>query len=101
MKQWKNLNRLLGEKIENVSSHSRLLHSMTVGVRAALPAELAPHCTIDGYDDRRVVLLVDNSSYATLIYFHQQEILKKLNEEFTERTGCRFKEARLIVRDSD
>ena len=97
MRQWKNLSHLLSAEMDAISARTRLLQGMTDAAQRVLPGNLARHCSVDGYDGNQLLVLADDSSCATLVYFHQRKILDALNKKFSKSLGCRFSKIRLLV----
>ena len=99
MAEWKSLNLALGhQKVTSVLAQAQLLQGITTTVRDSLPEDLAPHCQVESYDHDQLVIAVNGCGYATLIYFHQHDILKQANQKFAQRLGYRFKKLRVLVR---
>lgn len=98
MAEWKSLNRVIGGKISGMVLQAQLLQEITATVRGALPEDIAHHCQAERYDRQQLVVQVDDCSYATLIYFYQHDILKRVNQKFSRSLGCRFKKMRLLIR---
>ncbi len=76
---------------------ARLLERMTASARSRLPRHHAEHCWVGNYAGTCITLITDDAVFATPIHYQQQEIIKQLNEEFGEETGCRFKKATVRV----
>jgi hypothetical protein len=61
---------------------ARLFEAMTSSLRLHLPPEVGDHCWIGGVHERTLVVVTDSASFATLVHYQQQEVLKRINSDF-------------------
>ncbi len=75
----------------------KLLEAMTASARSRLPPDVARHCWVGGFEENAVTLITDDSAYGIHLRWHQKEILKQLREEFSHKTGKRWRKIRVHV----
>jgi len=72
-----------------LAERTRQLSKLEKLVAEALHPELAPHCTVTGYQDGRLTLTVDTAGWATRLRYHTAEIRRKLEAAGTPVSECR------------
>ena len=66
---------------EDIQEKARTLYRLTSRIRTWLPPELASHCWIADTEDHILTIIMDSPDLASLIRFHQHEVLKQVNHE--------------------
>lgn len=69
------------------------MHSLTQQVRALLPPQLAPHCTVADLSGGRLTLHADNASFATRLQFETPKLRVRLQKlaDFAEIADIRVR----------
>lgn len=66
---------------------------MTDSARISLPQNLSAHCWVADFSNGTVFLVTDQSCLQSSIYYHQIEIIKRLNEDFSHEIDMHFNKA--------
>ena len=76
---------------------AELLEAMSASASSRLPAEMAGHLWVGGYEAGYLALYTDLPHYAIYIRAHQREILKQIKEEFKDQLPKNIKMVRIRV----
>ena len=81
------------EPLHRLLRKGQRLHSLTQQVRAMLPPQLAPHCTVADLSEDRLTLHADNASFATRLQFETPKLRVRLQQltDFAEITDIRVR----------
>ena len=60
------------------------IQSLTNSLRSRLSSELRQHCWVIDIIGNALIIITDNAERATIIRYQQHELLKQINEEFSE-----------------
>lgn len=90
------LSRILdnNNRLAALSQRSRQLSQLNHILQNILPARFSEHCQLANLTDTTVVILCDQSSYASILRFQSAQICKALSEE----TGLTVQQLELKVR---
>lgn len=82
---------------ETIQEKVRILHGLTLRIRTWLPPELADHFWVADTKDHVLTIIMDSPDLASLIRFHQHEILKQANQELGLTKKRRLRKVKVKV----
>ena len=83
------------QPLQRLLHKGQRLQTLTAQVRALLPRQLAPHCTVADLSGARLTLHADNASLATRLHFETPKLRVRLQqlEDFAAVTDIRVRAA--------
>ena len=83
------------EPLHRLLRKGQRMQALTLQVRALLPSQLAPHCTVVNLSGTRLTLHADNASFATRLQFETPKLRVRLQQlaDFAAVTDIRVRAA--------
>ncbi len=78
-------------------SRTKNIQSLTNSLHSRLSSELRQHCWAIDIIGNTLILITDSPERATIIRYQQHELLKQVNEEFTESLEAPVRRMRVKV----
>ena len=80
-----------------IQTRAKTIQSMTASVHSRLAQNLREHCWVIGVIGNKLVMITDNAERATRLRYQQHELLKQVNEEFSNTLNVPLRRLRVKV----